>query len=255
MNISDFGTYDYRIYDYTFLNNVVVTFSFTRPQTEDGINERMKSFSSTHFDIQSPEGFFEHGLSFNRSDKQLSFSFTKDFASFNIDGGAYKSFADSIIPFAFKLRLYVKEVIGLDRVTKVSIRKVNLWQFEYDKSVQTFDTNKARKIIFSQHFNELNVKDDIITIDSIIDFKHNQWTENCRSLELKSGFVDLEADEMDKKSYGLFLDSEGSECPQNGVKIQDIDEVLQSINSNLYNAYMWCISDKVKTIMEKGKEA
>lgn len=254
MNICDFPTYPHRIYDYTFLNRVIVSFSFVQPDNTIGIDERMKEFSSSLFGVQSPNAFFENGTRLNSSDGRISFSFTKQSASVDIDGDGYKSFGDTIIPLAYKLRVYVNDVAGIDLLHSISIRKINFWQFEYDKNVQKFDTNKAREIIFSRNYNDLKMNSEVKADESIVDFKHNKWSENNCWFELRSGFVNLETDGKEKNSYGLFLDSEGFESPIDGIKTQVIDDVLKSINKNLYNAYMWCISEKVRTIMEKGKE-
>jgi len=254
MKISDFGTYTYRKFDYTFLNRVIVTFSFAEPENKNGIDERMKEFSSSQFGIQSPNAFFENGTRLNRSDGRISFSFTKQSASVDIDGEVYKSFGDTIIPLAYKLRVYVNDVVGANQLQSISIRKINLWQFEYDKNVLNFDTNKAREIIFSSSYNALKINTDIQADELIRDLRQSKWSDDNSWIKLRSGFVNSETDAKEKKSYGLFLDSEGFESPVDGIKTQEIDDELKTINTNLYNAYMWCISEKVRTIMEKGKE-
>ena len=255
MNISDFGTHKYRKYDYNFLNKVIVSFAFERPDNNTDIDERMESFSISQFGVQPPKGFFEVGTSLRRSDGHVAFLFGHQQASVEIEGDEYSSFADTVIPLAYKLKMYVSEVVGIDIIKSASIRKVNLWQFEYDKNVSEFDSDLARKIIFSDNYNDLTSNVDIKTKEVFRDQKTHRWNENDNWLEIRSGFMDLGTDEKSLSSIALFLDSEGFETLTKGIKIQEVDDVLKSINTHLYNSYMWCVNEKVQKIMEEGKEA
>lgn len=254
MNNLIFGDYPYKKFSNTFLTKVLIVFRFDPLAQPEGFDERMDKFSMESFGIPGPKEMTDT-LQLSSTDGKIVFYFSVDFVSVEIAGDIYDSFSNSIIPQAFKLKSFVKDVIGQERIKTISIRKLNIWQFENKKKAEVIDVESIRNYVFTDHFNQLNMNVDLSDDEKNIDyFKKHRWSEDGNVLELRTAFVEMDNSSKEKHIYGLILDSERMVEEPNGITCEDIESVLKSIDMDLYNAYMWCVSDSIKNIMNTGKE-
>lgn len=255
MNNLIFGEHPYKKFANTFLAKVLIVFKFGPATQMDFFDERMDKYSMESFGIAGPKGTISDTVRLASTDGRIVFQFSNDFASVEIAGIAYESFFNSIIPQAFKLKSYVKDVIGVERINTVSIRKLNIWQFENKKTVNAVDVKSVQDYVFSDDFNQLENNVELNEDEKKLDyFKKHRWEDNRNLLELRTAFMEMASSTKDKLIYGLVLDSERVESPIKGILCEEIETVLKNMNMDLYNAYMWSISEPIKNIMNIGKE-
>lgn len=256
MNNLIFGEYPYQKFSNTFLTKVLVVFGFEPTAFPEGFDDRMNKFSMEAFGIPGPTDILTKGVRLTSSDGCLFFNFTNNYVSVEILGKSYDSFSNSIIPQAFKLRSFVEDVIKKDTLRYVSIRKLNTWQFEKPKNANAFEEDAIRKFVFSSGFNQLEVNADLSKEEQQIEhFKKHRWEDGNSLLELRTAFLEMSSSNTSKHIYGLVLDSERKEYNPNGIQCVVVDSILKEVNKDLYNAYMWSVSDAIKNIMSTGKEA
>lgn len=252
MNNLPFGTATYRQFETTFLASVIVGMNFPKVQDATSLRESWGKFTWALFSVKPMEGIFEKPIVISRSDNKLGFVFENGRAQVHISGDGYQNFADSVIPHAYKLKQFVTEVVGVKAPTQLGIRKIDVFQIETDNK-KTVDEGAVREHFFSADYCEL--QEGCVNLDEeekkILGMKKHQWTEGNNQLTLRSAFV--KAAETENR-YRLILDIDEQHSPQEGVNLDKLDEILKDMNMDLFNAYMWCVSDNVTRIMKNGKE-
>lgn len=247
-----FGKAAYRQFETTFLASVIVGVSFPPVQDAASRKERWEKFAWALFSVKPMEGIFEKPIVINRSDKKLGFVFEKNRAQAHISGDGYQNFADSVIPHAFKLKEFLTEVAGVESPTRLGIRKINVFQIETNKT-KPIDEDAIRKHFFSPAYCEL--KDKMAEFDEeekrFPGMKKHQWTEGSNQLTVRSAFVKVLNTE---NRYRLVLDIDEQYTSAKGINLDKLDETLKEMNMDLFNAFMWCVSDNVIGIMKNGKE-
>lgn len=247
-----FGTAEYRQFETTFLASVIVGMNF--PPVQDAVSrkEQWGKFTRELFSVQPMEGIFEKPITINRSDNKLGYVFDKGRVQVLIGGDSYQNYSDSVIPHAFKLKQFVTDVAGEKVPTQLGIRKIDVFQIESDNT-KPVDEDLIRRHFFSKNYCELkegrvetNVEER--TFQGMI--KH-QWKEDANLLTLRSAFVKVP---NTGNLYRLILDIDEQHAPATGVNLDKLDEILKDMNTDLYNAFIWCVSDEVIKIMKQGKE-
>lgn len=252
MNNLPFGTAEYRQFGTTFLASVILEINFPPVQDADSRKEQWGKFTKELFSVKPMEGIFEKPITINRSDKKLGYIFDKGRVQVLISGDSYQNYSDSVIPHAYKLKQFVTDVAGEKVPTQLGIRKIDMFQIEIDNT-KPVDEALIRGHFFSKKYCELkegrvelNVEER--TIPGMI--KH-QWKEDANLLTLRSAFVKVP---NTGNRYRLILDIDEQYTPANGVNLDKLDETLKEMNTDLYNAFIWCVSNKVINIMKQGKE-
>lgn len=248
-----FGRPDYRQFQNTFLASVIV--GMTYPQVADAAShtEQWGRFTRALFSVEPMEGIFQRPLTISRSDNKLGFVFDTWRTQVHISGDGYQNFADSVIPHAYKLKEFVTEVAGCQNPLQVGIRKIDIFQIKAEKG-KTVDEKALRNHFFSEVY--LSQVENKVQLDPE---ERNQmpgmlkhiWAEASYRLTVRSTFVKLQGVE---DMYRIVLDTDEQYTPEGGVNLDKLDEWLKEMNKDLYKAFMWCVSDNVKRIMEKGKE-
>ena len=252
MNNLPFGNTDYRQFKNTFLATVLVGMNFPTVQSNDTRKREWKEYCQALFSLSGIEGIFEKPIVVNREDQKLRFLFGSNLAQVLISSDGYRNFADTVIPHAFKLKQFVTGVAGCERPTMIGIRKIDIFQIEGIPGME-FDGAQVRNHFFSADY--LGLKESEAELDDsekqMPNMVKHVWSEGAYTLTVRSVFMKVQGK---ANLYQLVFDSEEHYSPEGGIDLSQLDEILKDINKDLYNAYMWCVSDKVKNIMEKGKE-
>lgn len=249
----------YQKFNNTFLNKVVITFGLEEYLKDDSVTERMSVFSTEEFGVTPPSKEFNTAV-YGNQDGSIIFKFLNKFVSVEIEGTKYNNFADTVISLSYKLRRYVEFVLKTNKIRYASIQKINLWQFRKEASAPEIDVDAVKKYVFSKEFNSLSSNEKLSKEEEEIDYfiKHRWKDETCSDdyFELRTCFIKIDEKDINTKQniYGLILDSIAKNTNNgNGIEIEKIDTFLRDINTQLYNAYMWCVTDDVKNIMVNGK--
>ncbi len=252
MNNLPFEDTDYRQFKNTFLATVLVGMNFPTVQSNDTRKKEWKEYCQALFSLSGIDGIFEKPIVINRDDQKLRFLFGSNLAQVLISGDGYRNFADTVIPHAFKLKQFVTGVAGCEHPSLIGIRKIDIFQIEGISGVE-FDQTQVRNHFFSDKY--IGQEEGRAALDEseqkMPDMVKHIWKEGDYTLTLRSVFMKAQGKD---NLYQLVFDSEEHYAPADGVDLSKLDELLKDINKDLYNAYMWCVSDNVKNIMEKGKE-
>ena len=247
-----FGNAEYRQFKNTFLASVIVEMTYPKVADPDSRKEIWGSYTRALFSIDSLDGLFRAPIVINKSDKTLFYVFEEARAQVRISGDGYQSFADSVIPHAYKLKQFVLDVAGCDHPSRIGIRKIDIFQIEGAKGI-AIDENAVRKHFFSSEY--YSSRNSIAELDDeerkMQGMWKHQWIENSHQLTLRSVFLKVPSTD---NTYRLILDIDEQYAPKSGVSFENLDEELRTMNLDLFNAFIWSVSDNVISIMEKGKE-
>lgn len=244
---------NYRQFQNNFLAKVIVGMVFHPVNNIESHTDQWNSFVSELFSIPPQDGIFQRPIAINRSDNKLGFVFDKDRAMVLISDDSYQNFADSVIPHAYKLKRFVTEVAEQSQINQLEIRKIDLFQIEAEEG-NALEETEVRKHFFSESYlshteDAVQPQDEELKFPGIM--KH-QWNDGEHLLTIRSVFVKLP---NPGNKYRLILDTEEQyNPPKSSIDLNRLDKELKEMNKDLFNAFMWCVSDRVTSIMEKGKE-
>lgn len=252
MNSLPFGKAEYRQFKNTFLASVIVGMTYPKVKDPDTRKDIWGRYTRALFSVEPMDGLFQKPIVINKSDNTLFYLFEAERAQVRISGDGYQSFADSVIPHAFKLKQFVLDVAGCDHPSQIGIRKIDIFQIEGEKGI-AIKEDVVRKHFFSSRYNSFpdRMADKDNEESKVTGMWKHQWKEDSHLFTLRSAFVRVP--DMDN-AYRLILDIDEQYAPEGGVSFENLDEELRDMNFDLFNAFMWCVSDNVVSIMEKGKE-
>ncbi len=252
MNNLPFGTANYRQFQNNFLASVLVGMVFSPSQDAETHKDQWSLFTQELFSVGPLEGLFQKPIVINRGDHKLSYVFDKTRALVQINDDGYQNFADTVIPHAYKLKRFITEVAGSDVISQLDIRKIDMFQIMSEDG-KTVDENEIRKHFFSDSY--LTHKEGLAQLNTeethFQGMLKHQWRDENYVLTIRSAFIKMPGD---SNGYRLILDTEEHYEPVGIIELNGLDKELIKMNKDLFNAFMWCISDRVVSIMEKGKE-
>ncbi len=252
MNKWPFEQSTYKQYQNTFLASVLVEMAFPPVQDKviDSCSDAWGKYVEAMFGMKPIDGIFQRPIVVSRGDKKLSFCFENGRAQVHINGDGYQNFADSVIPHAYKLKQFITDVALRNSLSMVGIRKIDIFQMEPTNKEKVHEGH-IRSLCFSKEYADL--KENRVELDveeqKMPGMVKHQWQDREKILTIRSVF--LKASKDDGKCQ-LVLDTE--ELHKGRVGFDQLDIELKKMNMDLFNAYMWCVSDKVKIIMESGKD-
>lgn len=239
----------------TFLLDIVIEYNF-EPVAEDGdLDNRFKEFLHNSFGINTEGLSFvggEHSL--RKDDGSLSFYFSNGRVATKIGGQAYFNFIETARPTIYKIREFLEQVLDLKTLENIKIKKTNCWPFINeapslnDKKIR----DDLRLFVFSEQLQEsLKADKDEKATGLIEDLKTYSFSNDDFSIKLRS-YTALHKgnDDIQKNYINLFLDIIGTLATNGGIKIDDIEDETTSLNNEIYNCFQWCISDKIREIMD-----
>lgn len=252
MNNLPFGMANYKQFQNNFLASVLVGMVFPPAHYAETHEDQWNLFTQELFSVGPLEGLFQKPIAIKRGDQKLSYVFDKTHALVQINDDGYQNFADTVIPHAYKLKRFITEVAGSNYITQLDIRKIDMFQIMSEDG-KTVDENDIRKHFFSNNY--LNQQEGLARLNkdetNFPGMLKHQWCDENYVLTIRSAFLKLPGD---GNGYRLILDTEERYEPVNNINLDGLDKELKKMNKDLFNAFMWCISDRVVSIMEKGKE-
>lgn len=252
MNNLPFGMANYKQFQNNFLASVLVGMVFPPTHDAETHKDQWNLFTQELFSVGPLEGLFQKPIAIKRGDQKLSYVFDKTHALVQINDDGYQNFADTVIPHAYKLKRFITEVAGSNYITQLDIRKIDMFQIMSEDG-KTVDENDIRRHFFSNNY--LNQQEGLARLNkdetNFPGMLKHQWRDENYVLTIRSAFLKLPGD---GNGYRLILDTEERYEPVNNINLDGLDKDLKKMNKDLFNAFMWCISDRVVSIMEKGKE-
>lgn len=243
-----FGEVPYKKYKRSFLQHVIVVLRFDKISSTNAIQKEWANFCASNFGPSSVENPLDNPVQITSKDGSLSFAFSNGMVGTKINARAYSNFADTIIPQVFKLRLFLEKVVGSDTMIKeIMIRKVNVWQIDTNEDFNQI-VNNLNETFFSQRYltyNE-NVDHSSENEDFLINNRKHIWSDALNTFIVSSGWI---KDKEYANIYRLLLRTEYVKKTVNGVKLSDVEASMISMNTELFNAFEWIVSDKVKEMM------
>lgn len=252
MNNLPFGTANHRQFQNNFLASVLVRMAFPPSQDAETHVEQWNLFTQELFSVGPLDGLFKKPIVIKRSDQKLSYVFDKTLALVQINDDGYQNFDDTVIPHAYKLKRFITEVAGSNYITQLDIRKIDMFQIMSEKG-KIVDEHEIRRHFFSNSY--LTQQEGLAQLNrdetKFSGMLKHLWQDENYVLTIRSAFIKMPDD---GNGYRLILDTEEHYEPIGGINLDGLDKELRKMNEDLFNAFMWCISDRIVSIMEKGKE-
>lgn len=251
METTLFPKVKYRQFKNTFLKSVMVEFSFDSFEGDAQVlNERFKDYVQTAFNIPAVGNLLQGEHNITKKDMSLGFHFSNGQAGVRLDGQRYLTFSETAIPQVFKLRPFFNKVIETPRLNKISIRKINIWNFQASQK-NTISENSIESLIFSKELisslnsNELNEQER-----EIEGLKKSIFSDDS-GLKVEIKTVLLPPDKTNPKDnyHHLVLDITGTIENLDGFKVETMPEELMDLNSSLYYCFNWCVTPYVINLM------
>lgn len=242
----------YQRYKNTFLNTVVLSLKFAKvTMPDEEFYSLFSEYVKAYFGIDVPKDEFNHGAAISKEDASVTVNLTDSNVMIIFRGQKYESFSQSILPHVFGLRNYFKNVVKMDRVNGITIRKINVWSFRNEKNV-TITSESAKQAVFSTELLHALSSDNLSEEEKLLnDCKKCEWHEGDETFVIRSAFNDAN---NKRNLYQLILDTEYTIKKEGGFEVETIANDLLDYNSELYYAYHWCINDTVLSFMNKDIE-
>lgn len=233
----------YKKYKKSFLQQAVVILHYKKDNLECIDKEKWNEYIQNNFFMKTENFFVDGVVGLSKKDKSVDYLFSKDQVAIKIQGKDYVSFSDTIIPHVYKMRKFIKDVVGLNYVDEVEIRKWDAWQVKSDEKDGALK-KEIQKYFLSKDFFDYNSnidtpKDLVPEEDCIKAFK---WVKE-KELRVNASILNS------KDLLCLIL---YSDCiAKFRVPIDGIEEELEKSNYDLFKLFDWSISDNARKLMEE----
>ena len=253
--MSLFPSIEHKLYKITFLLNTFTKLSFSERNDENcggDVKKRITGFLEDCYGMQN-HSYPQVPISLSRKDEGVQFVYTKDSAMVRINRNAYHSFGATLLPEASKLRRFVFDVLGLDRVNRVDVRKISVFPMKI--SSEGFDISNLREYmgsILSEKVLSLTTIDEVESVQgAVAPFTLHQMEdhENGFRYDILIGMV---RDPKMENIYNVVLDSVCFCNPEGGIVVNELERKQLEMNQCLYNLFHWAVQDHVIAVMEKG---
>lgn len=250
----DFGNHIRREYKNTFLQNVLVKIDFKERNLIDSeeVSRKWNEFVVSNFNNSSnktnlPVDFFETPIRVSRKDGNCSFFFSKKVVSAVVGAKDYRTFVDSVIPQIYKISKFLTDVISTNEITRLSLRKINIWQFKFN-GTSSIKPDEVRKILFSNalmsHEESRALNEDEQNIDNLHKY---EWEDGDKKAIVKTFFIP-------PKQANVFAQVLDTELQMNTpIQINQVQDNFIELNNILYNLFHWCVSERVIDVMSGKK--
>lgn len=247
-----FGSAKYKQYRNTFLQNVIITFTFNNAAEDlSKLDDDFKDYIQTFFGI-TPNCRLSEGLcSITKKDKSLSFAYAKDSVNVQISGQNYITFSETAIPNIFKLRDFFNKVVKIEKLNSISIRKINVWNFK-NTNKQEIRVEDLRDLVFSKKFLSALSTEHLDEIEkSIPHFSKCSYSEDEKTLTIRTALLPPTAKD---DFHHLILDTTIDLHKSDKIKVDQLADSLMDLNSELFDCYHWCISKYVLNVMDSNPD-
>ncbi|GEM_PF-6267807 len=240
----------HRIYKNTTLQNVVVTLDYgSRPSSfyDEDYGKRLNKFTTDKFSLTLKHGLPDQPFRVNNAKLGSSFIFTNGLVIAIMPRDRYVSFEDTALPMVRRMKEYVQEVIGDDRVLRVMIRKLNIWQVVDMKDEPDAYLNTLKPVVFSDAFLNATNHAPYQKDEEGVLFEKLGWSESGVSLTVRSAFVKVPNKEA---VYNLVLDLEVISGDEKFTKSDGMLRNMKDLNQYMFDAFLWCLNDDMIKQME-----
>ena len=239
-----FKSVERKVYSRTFLSGVIVVLSYTMGREAALLD--LQNFLKENFGLLDtlPSDALEKGISVDDRDKSYSFFFSKEHVGIKYMKSDYVSFTVTMMPYVYRLLVFLKTVANVQEISKIQIRKVNTWYVAKDKAE---DVDVMIKDFLSNELRQSSKGDtDTPDLKSVQVF--SGFSGGC-SFGIRYGIHDETTPDGDE-FRGLILEED---LFREKVCISEIETVLVEMNSLLYNIFHWCVSASTIAYMNQEK--
>lgn len=238
-------------YKNTFLQNVFLSIYFDKidqTSVSSNFNDNWEKYIRTTFNNLEPSSnFFSTPISISREDRACTIVLSNGLIGALVGAKDYRSFVDNVLPQLYKLKTFLKDVLNSPNISRISVRKVNIWQFNSKKEEQ-IDLDALKKSIFSSQFLNKDVNGQLDDHEKKIPNMHKyEWEDvgNNMLAIARTIFIPHQQD----GAFAQVLDTEAIYM-HNDIILENLEEKSILLNNILYELYHWCINSKILKIME-----
>lgn len=199
--------------------------------------------------VQRDESYHSKQVTLHSSDMRRSMTLTDDSCEYIVSGDQYKSSED--MKKVFKKAVGYLETCGVNKFARLSMRKQNILQFQcVSGSLDPVPVQGPVEDIFNNKLllpysvvNEINpyIKQSMQTL---------QLEDKGYILTLRYGFQIQKREDDKKKAVGLLILD--MDIYKQDVLIDAVEDELSIFNEELYNAFIWAISDNTLNSLKNG---
>jgi uncharacterized protein (TIGR04255 family) len=234
----------YKKYKKSFLQQAVVILHYKKDDLECIDKEKWNEYIQNNFFMKTENFFVDGVVGLSKKDESVDYLFSKDLVAIKIQGKDYISFSDTIIPHVYKMRKFIKDVVGLNSVDEVEIRKWDAWQVKSNEKDDALKT-EIQKYFLSKDFFDYNdnidTPKDLATDEDCI--KAFKWSVANKELRVNASILNS------KDLLCLIL---YSDCIiKSSILTEKIEEELEKSNYDLFKLFDWSISDNARKLMEE----
>lgn len=239
---------DRTVYANTFLQNVLVEWSYTVQNDSISLKDTNEFlYEKFHLKLATPQVSFP--ITISSKDNSINLYFGNEAVRLRVRVNAYKGF-ESLHSFLEFGKDFLA-LMQINEVQKLIIRKVNMWPYKNLRG-----NNTAKEVILRKIFSTDLLEG--ISLPSSEDISQIFWTKN----------FDNSNDECQEKvniKFGFLLNNE--ELPNNlpkdiivldttiernaTIRRDAILDVLSQMNQILFDSYHWCVNQNIIDLMKE----
>ena len=235
----------YKKYKKSFLQQAVVVFHYTKKDVENIDFDKWKKYTQEMFSTQIEKSFMDDNVAIGKKDGSVEYLFLKDLVAVRIQGNDYVSFGDTVIPQVYRMRKFIKEVVGLDAVDGFDIRKWDLWQVRPEKNAPSIKNEIVRFFLSEQFLNYNENQEEGAQVSKETFIKGYKWiVDDEKKIRVNSSIL---SSKEPKESINLML---YSDCEiRSKILLDKVEEKLENANLDLFKIFDWSISENAKSLM------
>lgn len=249
MNKFPFPPEKYRQYRNTFLQSVTIGFDFIPSAVKkDELNALFNEYVQSFFSVTSDGDLITEMCKVSKNDQSISFDFSNSSVVIHISGKGYVGFSDTAIPQIFKLRNFFNKVVQTEKITKTGIRKLNVFNIKVNGKEQV-DEKQVMKAIFSSALNNALNTDCLNDEEKSLRVKKCIYKVEDKTITIRAAL--MPPSQPNDIFYHLLLDTLGEIDKPDGISVDEVSELLMDFNKDIYDCFHWCISERVKQVMQQ----
>ncbi len=252
-----FKNIEHRIYKNTFLQNTLVEMQYESIKSRLSAKEvfcDFQSFASKNLgidDIKEDEGLTEKGIIISSDEIDTKFYIYDNKLIIKIGRKNYSSFQESVIPYIKIAEDFLQSVAKLEVINSLEIRKINIWPYNI------LDQNTLTETLMSKIFSKELLENGNFKSQSPENRNVTQWMKekifNWEDILLKLKYGFIAKDEQHDKER-IILDSTAESSHKATIDNGEMRALLEKLNTILFDAYHWSVTDEIIQIMNKGDE-
>ena len=245
-NVMQFDESPRKVYKRTFLNTVFVVLSYSIEEVTEQLLTAVNQFLRDNFNTQEEASveLFKKGFSIDNEEKGVSYFFSAKHVGVKYMKDDYVSFQQTMMPLIYPLMSFFKNVISIDLIDVINIRKVNIWSVKLNEGKPFNESQFANDFLSSSLISQAEARDNNDKEPRNAHYLSGET--NSFEFGILYGFLDREFNNA--KYCCLTLDEH---VIAKGIQATDVETVLLKANNTLYNIFHWSVSKRTLAYMEK----